>query len=76
MDLVNKMIALIMEQYEKEFGEGAKLEAGDFAIGVFNDATMILYNKDEHLDIVVNDIKPYSIDFDTNLFLEESKVEE
>lgn len=75
MDNVNKAIIAAMDEFEKEHGEGAKLEDGEEFVTVFNDCVLIVgvENKKPQLKFIAG--KPYKVDMTVG-FMEESEESE
>ena len=66
MEELKLALKLIKEKAKEEYGEDAPLEDGDSLVGVFNDATVIVSNENNAIDVNVIVGEPYI--FDINLF--------
>jgi len=71
METVNKAIGMIMDEFEKEYGEDQKLEEGDEISAVFNDGIIILSLENRKLTIKVVAGEPYKFDYNLDLLEDE-----
>lgn len=62
MDNVNKAIMAAMNEFEKEYGEGAKIEDEDEFVTVFNDCVLIIGMEDKKPQFKFIAGKPYIVD--------------
>lgn len=75
MDNVNKAVMAAMKEFEKEYGESAKLEDGEEFATVFNDCVLIIGVENKKLQLKFIAGKAYNVDMTVG-FMKEEEIED
>jgi hypothetical protein len=67
MNMLNKALGMIMDEFYRENGNDAKIKEGDEISAVFNDGVIIIGLQNKQLQVKVIAGEPYRFDFSLDL---------